>query len=64
MNEPRFISVLEAAAKLGVPAAWLKREADSGRVPAIRAGRRLRIDPDAVARVLLERARISGVRHD
>lgn len=56
MNDPKFISVEVAARQLGLPCAWLKNEAQNGRVPTIRAGRRLLVDPVEVERVLLERA--------
>lgn len=38
--ERTFVPLTFAANKLGVPSAWLLREAQSGRIPAIRAGRR------------------------
>jgi hypothetical protein len=55
-----FMSVRRAAARLGVPAAWLRAEAQAGRVPCLRAGRRLLVNPQAVERVLMERARQAG----
>ena len=42
---------------LGVPAAWLRSEAEAGRVPYLRAGRRLLFNLAEVERSLLERAR-------
>ena len=39
----------------GLPAAWLKREADAGRLPCIRAGRRRMFDLAAVLKALAER---------
>ena len=41
----------------GLTVAWLQAEAEAGRIPCFRAGRRLLFDPDAVQRVLLKRAR-------
>lgn len=52
-----FVSLLTAAQSLGVPAAWLKSEAKAGRVPHLRAGRRLLFNPVLVERVLLERSK-------
>jgi hypothetical protein len=40
-----------------VPVAWLKAEAEAGRIPALRAGTVFLFDPATVERVLLERAR-------
>ena len=54
---PQFISITEASRRFGVPLAWLKAEAQARRIPSLRAGRRLLFNPDAVERVLLERAR-------
>jgi hypothetical protein len=51
-----FVPLRRAAARLGVPAAWLRAEAVAGRVPSLRVGRRLLMNPEAVERVLLERA--------
>lgn len=45
-----------AAMKLGVPAAWLKSEAEAARVPCLRAGRRLLFNVEQVERALLEHA--------
>lgn len=56
MDDPKFISVEAAARQLGLPCAWLKDEVQTGRISAIRAGRRLLVNPAEVERVLLERA--------
>jgi len=58
-----FVPARRAAASLGVPIAWLKREAEAGRVPAVRAGRRLLIHLDDARATLAERAKAGeGVR--
>jgi hypothetical protein len=44
------------ARRLRVTVAWLRDEADAGRVPCLRAGTRYLFAPDAVERVLAERA--------
>jgi hypothetical protein len=46
---------------LGVPAAWLRAEAEAGRVPHLKAGKALLFDSETVERLLLERARREGV---
>lgn len=51
-----FISVDRAAVRLGVPAAWLRAEARAGRVPCLRAGKRLLVNVAMVRRALAERA--------
>jgi excisionase family DNA binding protein len=56
MSETRFTNSTTAARLLGVPEAWLKREAREGRVPCLRAGRRLLFDVSAVEQALSERA--------
>lgn len=48
------------AERTGLPAAWLKREADAGRLPCIRAGRQRMFDLAAVLKALAERQE-SGV---
>ena len=44
------------ARRLRVPVRWLRSEAEAGRIPHIKAERVLLFDPEAVERVLLERA--------
>jgi hypothetical protein len=51
-----FLSLNRAALRLGVPEAWLKTEAKAGRIPCLRAGRRLLFSLSAVEAALLERA--------
>ena len=55
-----FLPLRRAAARLGVPAAWLRAETLAGRVPCLRVGRRLLFNPAATERALLERANQSG----
>jgi hypothetical protein len=47
----------ETARTLHVPTAWLRAEADAGRIPHLRAGKAYLFDLDLVERLLLERAR-------
>ena len=52
-----FISAIELSNELGLPLAWLKTEAEAGRIPSLRANRRLMFNCDAVKGALLKRAR-------
>ncbi len=52
-----FISLQRLAQRLGLPAAWLKSEAEAGRIPSLRAGRRLVFNSEAVEQTLIERAK-------
>lgn len=49
-KQTTFVPIRQAAADLGVPITWLEREAQDGRIPAIRAGKRWLVH--------LERARV------
>jgi hypothetical protein len=40
---------------------WLRDEAEAGRIPHLKAGKALLFDPEAVERVLVERAGREGV---
>jgi hypothetical protein len=51
-----FIPIDSAAVRLGVPAAWLRAEAEAARVPVLRAGKRLLVDVAEVQKVLIARA--------
>ena len=53
MNEGfQLYTVREAARKLGLPVAWLQREASSGRIPTVRIGRSLHLRLEDVTRIL------------
>lgn len=54
--DPLVLTLSRMARRLRVPQRWLRAEAEAGRVPCIRAGRRFLFAPDAVERVLAERA--------
>ena len=55
-NHANLLPLGPMARRLHVPTAWLRDEADRGRVPCLRAGKRFLFSPDAVERVLAERA--------
>jgi excisionase family DNA binding protein len=50
LNLPR------AARRLGVTAKWLRDQADGGKVPCLRAGRRYLFDLDALEKALAREA--------
>jgi hypothetical protein len=51
----KLLNLNELADRTGLPAAWLRREADAGRLPCIHAGRRRMFDLAAVLKALAER---------
>ena len=53
-----------AARRLRVSVGWLKAEAESGRVPALRTGKTFLVSLEAVEATLLERARHGDQRSD
>ena len=53
---PVFLAIEPLAARLGVPIAWLKREAGAGRIPSLTIGLRRLFHPESVAEVLIERS--------
>lgn len=56
MNTKKFISLPELAERLGLSENWLKQSADAGEIPMLKTGTRRMFDPEAVERVLAERA--------
>lgn len=64
----QLVTVRGLAKQLGLPATWLKLEAEAGRIPSLKAGRRMLFNAQAVKRVLLTRAAVStawkGVHDD
>jgi hypothetical protein len=59
LAQSRLLPVGPMARQLRVPVRWLRAEAEAGRIPHIKAERVLLFDPDAVERVLVERAQSS-----
>ncbi len=57
-----YIRLDELARTTRLPAAWLKREADAGRLPVIRAGKMRLFDVSLVLRALAERQQPEGKR--
>ncbi len=54
-----FVPLHVAAADLGVPQAWLKREADARRISFLTVGRRRVFDVESLKRELTARAEAS-----
>ena len=52
----QYIHLTRLSRLLGLPAAWLKSEAEAGRLPHLRIGERLRFNVRDVERTLAERA--------
>jgi excisionase family DNA binding protein len=50
-----YVSVVELASQLGLPKAWLRHEAQAGRIPALRIGRRQMFNPESVQHALVAR---------
>jgi hypothetical protein len=54
--EAELVHLNVLARRLGVPAHWLRQEAEAGRLPHVKAGSQLLFDAATVERILLERA--------
>ena len=54
--KPKLLPTGPMARRLRVTVKWLCDEAEAGRLPCVRADRVFLFDPDAVERVLLDRA--------
>jgi hypothetical protein len=54
--ETELLTLRQAARRTGVTQTWLRREAESGRVPCLQADKRLLFDAAALERALGERA--------
>ncbi len=55
-NERMFVPIRTSAARIGVPLAWLKREVESGRVPAVRAGRQWLVHLERAREIIAKQA--------
>ena len=54
---PRLLTTGAMARRLRVRVRWLRAEAEAGRIPHVRAEDQYLFEPEAVERVLIERAR-------
>ncbi|MBN2447728.1 MAG: helix-turn-helix domain-containing protein [Phycisphaerae bacterium] len=55
-DTPQLLSLPALARVLNLPEGWIRSEADAGRIPHLRIGKRYRFNHDAVVRNLTERA--------
>ena len=55
-NPSDIVPIAELARRLKLSKAWLHREANAGRIPSLRAGKRRLFNPAAVAATLAGRA--------
>lgn len=60
--DTKYLRVEELARATRLPAAWLRREADAGRLPCIRAGRLRMFDLTTVLNALAERQTKGGAK--
>lgn len=54
--DAKYVGIAEVAQHTGLPIAWIKREADAGRLPCLHVNRRVLFDIESVERALAERA--------
>lgn len=64
MTHASPIGIAELAARLRLPVRWIKSEAEFGRLPHIRVGRRFLFDEGAVRAHLANRAATEGADTD
>lgn len=57
MSNPKLIEIHELALRVSAPSAWLRAEAEAGRIPALQVGAKWMFDEQAVAAELARRAR-------
>ena len=57
-GEAELVPVQTAAARIGVPRAWLKKEALAGRIPCLQAGSRILVDFAQVKQLLAKRVKL------
>ena len=60
MNDAELVTLRELARRLRVSCSWLKTEADSGRLPHVRAGTQRLFNLQVVIDLLAERAAREG----
>jgi hypothetical protein len=55
-NDAKLVPLVQLAGQIHVPRSWLKREAEEGRLPCLKAGSALLFHAPTVERLLAERA--------
>jgi Helix-turn-helix domain len=60
--DTNLLTLHQLAEHTGLPVAWLRREADAGRLPCIRAGRRRMFDLEAVLKALGHQQQKGGAK--
>ena len=60
--QPGLIGLHGLAVALGLPRDWLRAEALAGRMPCLKAGKRLLFNREAVERTLLKRAAVNTIQ--
>jgi len=55
-----FVSIQSAASELGIPVSWLEQQAQSNKIPTIRAGRRWLVHLERTRAKLTELAEQTG----
>jgi len=51
--EKQLLKAGSTARKLGVPVSWLKAEAETGKIPHLKAGKVFLFNPDVVEQLLI-----------
>lgn len=62
MEQTELATLRDLSRRLRVSCAWLKFEADSGRIPHIKAGHQRLFNVEAVMRLLADRAARDGLQ--
>jgi hypothetical protein len=55
-RQNKLLPLLAMAGQARVPGQWLRAEAEAGRIPFLRAGKKMLFHPSTVERLLAERA--------
>jgi hypothetical protein len=58
----KLLSLNHLSERTGLPAAWLKREADAGRIPCLRVGKKRMFDLATVLKTLSEMQAKGGAK--
>ena len=60
MNIQKILPLYAVARRLHVPQKWLRTEAEANRIPHLKAGKSILLNPDVVEKLLVERASNGG----
>lgn len=63
-SKQKILPLYAVARRLHVPQKWLRAEAEANRIPHLKAGNAILLNPDLIERILIKRASNEGINNE